>query len=92
MLVDGNTVAKNAITPACLTTLQGVGSAGPLPGNTYTAFVQCTAYNGDVGTRATSVKWPPTSNPFDINGASTDAARRTSWSVTVAALATLQGG
>ncbi|ASW57143.1 hypothetical protein [Plantactinospora sp. KBS50] len=90
VLIDSNNTAKTLLTPACLTQLQGVGSSGPLPGNTYTAWVQCTAYNGDTGTRSTRVVWPPTSNPFDINGATADAARRTAWPVTISALATLQ--
>jgi hypothetical protein len=90
VLVDGNVIAKAALTPTCATQLQGVGPGGPQPGNIYTAWVQCTAYNGDTGTRANTVRWPPSSNPFDIAGASADATRNTSWPVTIAALATLQ--
>lgn len=90
LLIDSNLDAQAALTPTCLTQLQGVGPGGPQPGNTYTAWAQCTVYNGDTGTRANVIRWPPTSNPFDVTGAFNDSVRNISWPVTVAALASLQ--
>ena len=89
-LIRGYDAVVRKLTPPCVTSLLGVGPGGPYPGNLYTAWTKCTAYNGDTGVTSRSVVWPPTSNPFDIEGAQQVATRNTSRPVALTALPTLR--